>query len=548
MNYKMTLKNFEQFIPSHILKRGFDYYNDNLVHSVHSKNEEVTAVVEGQYTYDVFIQFDTNHKNIISNSCNCPYDQGMYCKHVAAVLYYLSDEKEDDDHYNLYEQLKDLDKDQLINLLLDIAEDDKSIVIDRMLHAEDSAQHIIDHYLNDYTHNGFIDYKDLPHVIHGFELALKQTQHLSDEKKVYQFLTILMKYIEIYQEVDDSYGSFSQLKEEVINELSQILYTISDSLIIMPYLEEFNDYMIERYELELDDMLIEVLECLIPLSKFDAVFQLFSKTILLILDTKSQNEYMKYYIDDLVDIMYQMLLFNQPEKANLWMKKYSYVNSMQLRIIDQAFDRKDYATIINLCEDMINKDDGNLIKWYIFLVRVYQEQNEVDKMKVYMKILISQGNDEFLDSYKRLFTPNEWKIELDSIIQKLKKQKFIPPLYEKLLISEHLDAEMFWYVKNNPYKVFQLHKYFDDSTRLEIIPIFKSEIINQIKSGSSMKDYLHKIHYINLYFQSYPIDLVIELIAELRILFKKRKAFLEVLSQFEKKNMIVYKKSLTTSD
>ena len=94
----MNLKNFENQVEAKILDRGFSYYENDQVEDIDQIEEkEFSATVLGSDEYTVFIKLSEEHE-IISSSCDCPYDWGNICKHEVAVLYYLKDSEEYKDY------------------------------------------------------------------------------------------------------------------------------------------------------------------------------------------------------------------------------------------------------------------------------------------------------------------------------------------------------------------------------------------------------------------------------------------------------------------
>lgn len=85
----------KRYISPHIIDRGIEYYEQGLVDELEIKVPWVRAEVSGNYgDYTVKV-----HANDFSKSrCDCPYED--YCKHMAAVVYYVSQEFSEpaDDH------------------------------------------------------------------------------------------------------------------------------------------------------------------------------------------------------------------------------------------------------------------------------------------------------------------------------------------------------------------------------------------------------------------------------------------------------------------
>lgn len=128
----MTLKNFENKIPIHILERGMDYFEMGNIEDVESVDKnEYSATVLGKDEYSVYLKFD-NRGEIVGYSCDCPYDRGNFCKHLAAVLFYLQAGEEsklieENILPELLVELEMLDKEELVDLILHFSKRNKKL-------------------------------------------------------------------------------------------------------------------------------------------------------------------------------------------------------------------------------------------------------------------------------------------------------------------------------------------------------------------------------------------------------------------------------------
>lgn len=88
----LTLTNFKQQIDPKILERGRAYWHSGNIVDIWCDEDELRweAEVEGSYQYHVSIEQMTAGHLICS--CNCPYDMGPHCKHIAAVLFHIEEE------------------------------------------------------------------------------------------------------------------------------------------------------------------------------------------------------------------------------------------------------------------------------------------------------------------------------------------------------------------------------------------------------------------------------------------------------------------------
>ena len=79
-----------------VLQRGYDYYLVDAVLDVVKTDDGYAAVVEGSSDYNVSAVIQNGE--FIDADCDCPYaGKGNFCKHEAALLYYLSSDEAADD-------------------------------------------------------------------------------------------------------------------------------------------------------------------------------------------------------------------------------------------------------------------------------------------------------------------------------------------------------------------------------------------------------------------------------------------------------------------
>ena len=84
----MTLKDFEKHIDKKILTRARDYFKSGAVEGLdESGGGEWVAEVSGAEMYTVTVLL--RDEEIVSSSCDCPYDFGDFCKHEGAVFFAL---------------------------------------------------------------------------------------------------------------------------------------------------------------------------------------------------------------------------------------------------------------------------------------------------------------------------------------------------------------------------------------------------------------------------------------------------------------------------
>lgn len=88
-----TLQDLENSLPPDIVQKGLDYFVGDRVINVVSEGNVRKAEVLGTKKYSVAIIL--NKDQIKNCHCDCPYSLGPICKHIAAVLFAIRNEKQE---------------------------------------------------------------------------------------------------------------------------------------------------------------------------------------------------------------------------------------------------------------------------------------------------------------------------------------------------------------------------------------------------------------------------------------------------------------------
>jgi uncharacterized Zn finger protein len=108
----MNYHNFEDDIHALVLELGREYFAKGAVHDLEQTEGGWRARVEGTLSYNVTLD---GTEAVNTWICNCPYDHGPVCKHVAATLYAVRDNVLTE----FGDQLDALSEEQLRKLVMD---------------------------------------------------------------------------------------------------------------------------------------------------------------------------------------------------------------------------------------------------------------------------------------------------------------------------------------------------------------------------------------------------------------------------------------------
>ena len=230
---------FKDDFNTRILSRGYEYYEDGLVEDVLLKGNIVTAKVLGTETYDVSVEIDNGI--FIDGDCTCPYaSEGNYCKHMAALLYYLENENLDENNnYTTKEKkirnsLKNINKTELDDFLVELLIEDRD-VYDKFrlrfnksfprLTIKDYEKKIYDAIAKSAGRDGFIDYHESWDYTKNMHKITSEVNKLVDNEEYDLAFEVAKTILETIPEtdIDDSNGSTGEVADSCIEIIERIL-------------------------------------------------------------------------------------------------------------------------------------------------------------------------------------------------------------------------------------------------------------------------------------------------------------------------------------
>ena len=136
------------WFPPGTLEKGLDHYESGAVSDLKTTECGYEAVVLGSREYHVEIEL--NDGEISGMYCNCPYaDDGSFCKHMAAVLFEIEDQEEDETEderepsgtYSISQAVGALPEAYLRKLVIELAQRDEALKDQLLSEYEERRQH-----------------------------------------------------------------------------------------------------------------------------------------------------------------------------------------------------------------------------------------------------------------------------------------------------------------------------------------------------------------------------------------------------------------------
>lgn len=244
----LTFSNFKQGIPAAILARGRSYYSQGRVVDLELDEEDAwVAQVEGTERYEVRVTQGPDRE--LTCLCDCPYEFGEHCKHIAAVLYAI--EEAFPEHVGgrakratgakrrtkldkLRETLEQTPPEKLQKVVLALAGDDRDL-LNRLLVRLDAAGDKPANYRalvkgalrvgrREY---GFIDYQGARQAAAELNVLLAQAGQFVNEgranRAIVIYQAVMEETIEAYGQADDSTGSLGGCIARAIGGLGDAL-------------------------------------------------------------------------------------------------------------------------------------------------------------------------------------------------------------------------------------------------------------------------------------------------------------------------------------
>ena len=429
---------FKNDFNTRILSRGYEYYEDGLVEDVLLKGNIVTAKVLGTETYDVSIEIDNGI--FIDGDCTCPYaSDGSYCKHMAALLYYLDNENLDENNNytpkekKIRDSLKNINKTELDDFLVELLTEDKNIY-DKFrlrfnksfprLTIKDYEKKIYDAIAKSAGRDGFIDYHESWDYTKNMHKITSEVNKLVDNGEYDLAFEVARTILETIPDtaIDDSNGSTGEVADSCIEIIERILESILHDENALA--KKILDYILNETKTEyLSNYAIDLYPLLDLYVERNRYLDEIEEGLLDALELGKSKDYFwnaEHYVDILVDIYNKE---DDKEKIINLLKKYSANKDICLKLVEEYLKEDNVKDAITLLKNRL-KEDSNRDYAYK-LSEIYQKENMMEEYKNILYKLLYELDKYNIDIYKKikyLYSNKDWLIEREIIISRILKE------------------------------------------------------------------------------------------------------------------------------
>ncbi len=529
----IPLNEFEQHIDDTILKRGLSYFKNS---RVEEPDEITTGVYEfkvhGTETYTVILH--VKNDVLTDHTCNCPYDLGAVCKHVAAALFYWQQEvldiqpnpgkagtskpkKEPKKRKTVYEQVEEillkLTPEEMRKFLHEYTGRDaqfrKAFLLNfRSETAGESKKSYTSHVKailraakGKYN---FIPWNRTADVWREVNILLGNAQRQLEKqnyKSAFFIATAVLEEMnEALQFADDSNGDIGSCIDLALG----LMQVIIKSQIPEEIRKMIFDYCLTTYEsdkFEGWDWHLAMLEMAVAVHKTRAE----AKSLEKIMDFPQKTDYDTRRIQHIKLVLIQRT--GTKKEVEGFINQNISNPEFRHAAISQAITEKDYPEAIRLANDGINTDKksrpGLVNDWLNWLLQVALIQNQKDKVIEYARKLYLDHFNPQQDYYsilKDVVDKKQWKSFVEQLISEINQNsRWID--HEKIAriyITEQWWERLLELLQSDP-TLHRLELYGDYLTAHyadEVVALYEHCIIDYLRENTGRNFYKNACRYL----------------------------------------------------
>ena len=401
----------------------------------------------------------------------------------------------------------------------------------------------INHYINSGIIDGHIPSTNVKHIIGGGEQVLEKANKsiaaMQNEQAALLCVAVLSCYIPILSLTDDRIDAISFLIDRSITSLNnitlQVVKSDCDEEEIKRVYEIIKNNACDPIYDNWIDWRAELLSACVCLAGDDEIRKSLYEAVDDIIDKLPDNKwYKKYVTKRLKEIIYNLIkTFDGDDAAhNFVWENLDYDNFRDIAI-NLSMTKKEYRTVIKLCTDIPKTDDIDsvrLFKWKNDLLEAYRQMGDTANEKIVLEDLIIQGKTEYYDDLKKLYSDDEWKDELELIIEMLKDEKSLIQKYLEILILENKQDLIVECCLENPEHILNVYNNLDILNKRLLHERFEEYIMRLAENANTRSDYKIICEILGELEKKCNKSLSDQIITELRDKYSRKTAFIEELN------------------
>jgi hypothetical protein len=513
----LTLDNFKQAISPEILDRGRRYYTRGHVVDLSLDDEaEWSAVVEGTELYDVRV-VQAGSGQLLA-SCTCPYDYGPICKHIAATLYAI---EEAFPEYRsgrrpkpakprrtradrLREALQAAPPAQLVDLLLELADDDRDIMNRLLLRLNAVGEKPADYRqlvrdaLRSSGRHGFLDYRTtmqaatrvLP-ILHqaGDALPSQPQKALAIYQAVFELSAAAMAH------ADDSSGMLGGIVEEALDGLRQCRDRLPpaerDRFFAYLLKQTANEHVVGwDWRWSLFDIAVELADDESRRAALEAMLEACRPEAA----ERKEDDWSRRYLDKRIDqVRLTIILTYDGEAAALdFMLANRRHDDFRRQLIAYYLDHDDLDTAEQLArEGLVDAEQtrayGHITTYREWLLMIAQRRGDTSSaIAAARKLWLGQGEPKYLDLLRENIPAAEWASFRETL---LADKACRPDMAARLLAADGLWPRLLELALRSPYLIGSYRDELETRFPDEIADLYARIVVKTLEKTTDRGTY-----------------------------------------------------------
>ena len=520
------MSDWKDLFQEHILDRGESYYFDGAVLELHKTEHGYHGVVEGTEDYEVDIEMEGGR--ICEMYCSCPYAEGgNNCKHMAAVLFEIEEQSEedilteetcqDDQEQEVEEIIERIPEEELRSFVKEIAAQNseiRNILMTRYAVKIDEKQmDLLKQGVNQLVweygdRRGYIDYRNAWDFCWALENYLEDKVDTLIDRKCYRQAFELTNYV--FRtigniDIDDSDGGTSQVANACYDKWKEILENCSEEEknemfswfmshlscnYVIDYLEDYMEDFL-THEFQNREMLEKMLKDLDERIEMQALST----------DCGSTWSVRHGYENNIIKRLELMERLDFPEEEiREYRRRHWRFSAVRELEIQENLDNGNLDEAIRILQESktLDKEYPGLVARYSEqLISIYETQPDKEGYKkelLYYVFECPQNNLVHIYKLKEVCTDKEWEDYREQILKNPKNYNILYPfmekegMYESML--ECIRKETFIYNLDKYEKV--LKEKFPDQVR----DIYISYLRHEAERAGNRKRYRELMKYL----------------------------------------------------
>ncbi|TKC16172.1 SWIM zinc finger family protein [Robertmurraya kyonggiensis] len=543
----MNINNFKSYINKTILDRGHDYFLEGRVEKAIDKGEqEYIFHIEGSDNYEVLVELDEDG-DILYSECDCPYDFGPICKHEVAVFFQLKEmlnqvnvkDKNFRKEPKIQEVLKDLPREELIDIILNIVKKDDRLESSLRLkyskvdHKQElkRAQQLIKEIVKEYKgREGFIKYRDTGDFVREMMDIDEIARTTEDVLLALDISFLLLKEaIDAFQYADDSDGNIGYLVTNTLGAVEEIA-SRGTGVEHVQIFEKLFAQLDKQYFDGWEDFKFDLLNICIGMAT-DVKLR---EQLRFKLESMLKKESDRYMQEQILQLLLGLIeQYGTKEEEDEFISRHLQFTSFRERVLAKYLQEGKYQQVIELADEGEEKDlkyPGLISKWKKFRYEAYKKLQLSDEQKVLGKELFFDGNFEYYQDLKELASREDFYANLK---RELKDADgwYSTRMFLRLIEEENDLDEILEFVKNNPSYIEQYEKKLLGQFKEEVIEIYQDYIKAEAATSSNRNQYKEICRKLKKYKVIAGDERLQELVAYFKSLYIKRPAFIDELGK-----------------